>query len=127
MTLHHVTVSLHHISLPLHHIAFLLHHDEVYYPKTPFFKFRTEQKGRLAGRGRSLRLALTSGAWWTMVDDGGQPTLASRCQQPVETVANSQQLRFSDHFDSVQTEQPAEGESLLPRKSEVSEDCPLIR
>jgi len=54
--------------------------------------------------------------------------MGSRCRQPVETVANSQQLLFSlsDLFNSVQTEQAAEGESSLPQKSDVSEDCPLI-
>jgi len=85
-----------------------------------------KEPGWLVGRGGWwLRLALTSGA---LVDDGGQPTLPSRCRQPVETVANSQQLPFSlsDHFNLVQTEQAAEGESSLPQKSDVGEDCPLI-
>ena len=38
-----------------------------------------------------------------------------------QPVANSQQLHFSDHFNSVQTEQASKGESSIPReeKSDV--------
>ena len=38
-----------------------------------------------------------------------------------QPVANSQQLHFSDHFNSVQTEQASEGESSIPceEKSDV--------
>ena len=68
------------------------------------------------GKGRggwAWRLALTLPEWWTMVGQcqgGGlrqfQPSPVGAGQsKECQPVANSQQLHFSDHFNSVQTEQ----------------------